>query len=72
VVHIGEGTNIWGNIHINDLVQLYLVVIKNALVQHQKAIQTDAYNNYFFATSGENSIRSITELIAPLLYKKGA
>jgi len=71
VVHVGEGTNIWGNIHINDLIQLYLAVIKNAIFEHQKATHNDGYQNYFFASSGENSIRSITELIAPLLYKKG-
>lgn len=72
VVHVGEGANIWSTIHIQDLTRLYLTVIKHALAQHSSESKTDAYNNYFFASSGEKSIKGIAELVAPLLYKKGA
>lgn len=71
VVYVGEGANIWSNIHIRDLVTLYLAVIKHALAQHGSAYKVDAYNNYYFAESGEKSIKGIAELIAPVLYKKG-
>lgn len=71
VSHVGDGSNIWITIHLNDLLQLYLVVIKNALLQHEKGAKTDAYENFFFASSNEAPIHTIAELIAPVLYKKG-
>lgn len=71
VVHVGEGANIWSTIHIQDVVTLYLTVIKDALAQHGSASKVDAYSNFFFASSNEQSIKGITELIAPILYKKG-
>ncbi|QRV78283.1 NAD(P)H-binding family protein [Ceratobasidium sp. AG-Ba] len=71
VSHIGEGTNIWINIHLYDLIQLYLVVLKHTLLQHEKGVKTDAYDNFYFANSSEAPIQAITELIAPVLFKKG-
>ncbi|KAF8603087.1 NAD(P)-binding protein [Ceratobasidium sp. AG-I] len=71
VVHVGEGANIWSTIHIQDLVTLYLTVIKQALAQHGPASKVDAYDNFYFASSGEKSIKDLAALIAPLLYKKG-
>ncbi|KAG9096424.1 hypothetical protein FRC06_008677 [Ceratobasidium sp. 370] len=71
VSHAGDGSNIWINIHIGDLIRLYLVALNYALLQHEKGTKTDAYDNFFFAASGEASIHHITELIAPILYKKG-
>ncbi|KAF8603601.1 NAD(P)-binding protein [Ceratobasidium sp. AG-I] len=70
-VYVGEGANIWSNIHIQDLTRLYLTVTKHALAQHGPASKVDAYNNFFFASSGEKSIKGVAELIAPLLYEKG-
>ncbi|KAG8715316.1 hypothetical protein FRC09_016710, partial [Ceratobasidium sp. 395] len=71
VSHVGDGSNLWINIHVGDLVQLYLVVLKHLLLQHEKGVKTDAYENFFFASSSESSIHKITESIAPVLYKKG-
>ncbi|KAG8741965.1 hypothetical protein FRC10_002231 [Ceratobasidium sp. 414] len=71
VSHAGDGSNIWINIYIGDLIRLYLVALNYALLQHQKGTKTDAYDNFFFAASNESSIHHITELVAPVLYKKG-
>ncbi|KAG9093816.1 hypothetical protein FS749_013683 [Ceratobasidium sp. UAMH 11750] len=71
VSHVGDGSNIWINIHVGDLIRLYLVVLNYALLQHEKGAKTDAYDNFFFAASGESPIHHITELTAPILYKKG-
>ncbi|KAG9121677.1 hypothetical protein FRC07_002280 [Ceratobasidium sp. 392] len=71
VSHVGDGSNLWINIHVSDLIQLYLIVIKYALLQHEKGAKVDAYENFFFASSSESSIHEIAELIAPVLDKKG-
>ncbi|QRW07223.1 NAD(P)H-binding family protein [Ceratobasidium sp. AG-Ba] len=70
VAHIGEGTNIWIHIHLYDLIQLYLIVLQHTLLQHETGVKTDAYDNFYFANSGESSIHTITESIASVLYKK--
>ncbi|CEL59919.1 hypothetical protein RSOLAG1IB_09203 [Rhizoctonia solani AG-1 IB] len=67
----GEGTNIWCNIHIQDLVQLYTRVISHGFAPVESATKVDAYNNYYFAASSEDAIKDMVELMASILYKKG-
>jgi nucleoside-diphosphate-sugar epimerase len=44
--HAGPGANIWSNVHIDDLVTLYVLAIEKA-----------AAGAFFFAENGENSMR---------------
>ncbi|CAE6449269.1 unnamed protein product [Rhizoctonia solani] len=71
VFFAGEGTNIWCNIHLQDLLRLYTHVIAHALTIIGSTTKVDAYNNYYFAASSENPIKEITELIAATLHAKG-
>ncbi|KAG8755432.1 hypothetical protein FRC11_006025 [Ceratobasidium sp. 423] len=71
VFFAGEGTNIWCNIHLQDLLRLYTHVIAHALTITGSTTKVDAYNNYYFAASSENSIKEITESIATTLHFKG-
>ncbi|CAE6339660.1 unnamed protein product [Rhizoctonia solani] len=67
----GEGTNIWCNIHIQDLIQIYTHVISHAFSSVGSSTKVDAYNNYYFAASSEDAIKAIAESMATVLYKKG-
>ncbi|CAE6443447.1 unnamed protein product [Rhizoctonia solani] len=71
VFFAGDGTNIWCNIHLQDLLRLYTHVIRHAFTVVGSTNKVDAYDNYYFAASSENSIREILELIAAILHKKG-
>jgi nucleoside-diphosphate-sugar epimerase len=54
--HIGSGENRWSNVHIDDVVQLYLAAIARAPA-----------GAFYFAENGENSMREVCEAISRML-----
>jgi nucleoside-diphosphate-sugar epimerase len=54
--HIGRGENIWSNVHIDDLVDLYLLTLRNAPA-----------GAFYYAENGENSMRQACEAISRAL-----
>jgi nucleoside-diphosphate-sugar epimerase len=54
--YIGPGENRWSNVHVDDLVQLYLLAIEKAPA-----------GTFFFAENGENSMREICEAVSRML-----
>jgi nucleoside-diphosphate-sugar epimerase len=50
--HVGPGENIWSNVHIDDLVDLYLLALASAPA-----------GAFYFAENGENSMRQVCEAI---------
>uniref|UniRef100_F4CED2 NAD-dependent epimerase/dehydratase domain-containing protein n=1 Tax=Sphingobacterium sp. (strain 21) TaxID=743722 RepID=F4CED2_SPHS2 len=59
-VHIESGENIWSNVHIEDLAELYLKVLEKA-----KA------GSYFYAENGEPSLRDIALSISKRIGREG-
>ena len=58
--HYGPGENIWSNVHIEDLVELYLLALASAPA-----------GAFYFAENGENSMRQVCEAINRKLGVKG-
>jgi nucleoside-diphosphate-sugar epimerase len=58
--HIGPGENRWSNVHIDDLVPLYLLAIEKAPA-----------GAFYFAEHGENSMREVCEAISRMLGQGG-
>jgi nucleoside-diphosphate-sugar epimerase len=54
--HIGSGENRWSNVHIDDLVTLYVL-----------AIETAPAAAFYFAENGENSMREVCQAISRML-----
>jgi len=54
--HIGRGENIWSNVHIDDLVDLYLRVLDRAPA-----------GAFYYAENGENSMREVNAAISRAL-----
>jgi nucleoside-diphosphate-sugar epimerase len=50
--HYGPGENIWSNVHIDDLVDLYILALASAPA-----------GAFYFAENGENSMRRVCEAI---------
>ncbi len=50
--HIGPGENIWANVHIDDLVDLYLLALTGAPA-----------GSFYYAENGENSMREVCQAI---------
>lgn len=60
-VHVGPGKNIWSNVHIDDIAELYLLALKRAPA-----------GSFFFAESGEQSMSETAAAISRLLGFGGA
>ncbi|HXD44059.1 MAG TPA: NAD-dependent epimerase/dehydratase family protein [Pseudolabrys sp.] len=54
--HIGSGENRWANVHIDDLVRLYLLAADKAPA-----------GSFYFAENGENAMREVCEAISRML-----
>ncbi len=58
--HIGSGANVWSNVHIDDLVELYLLALDRAPA-----------GAFYFAENGENSMREVGAAIGRSLGQDG-
>jgi nucleoside-diphosphate-sugar epimerase len=58
--YIGSGENRWANVHIDDLVALYVLAIEKAPA-----------GAFYFAENGENSMREVCEAISRMLGQGG-
>ena len=58
--HIGSGENRWANVHIDDLVRLYLAAADKA-----------PGGSFYFAENGENSMREMCEAVSRMLGQGG-
>jgi nucleoside-diphosphate-sugar epimerase len=54
--HIGRGENIWSNVHIDDLVDLYLLALERAPA-----------GAFYYAANGENSMGEVCQAIGRIL-----
>ena len=54
--HIGPGGNVWSNVHIQDLTDLYCLALKEA-----------PSGSFYFAENGENSMREVCESINTMM-----
>ena len=54
--HVGRGLNVWSNVQIDDLVDLYLLALAKA-----------APGSFFYAENGEASMKALAEVISRLL-----
>lgn len=58
--HIGPGENRWANVHVDDLVALYVLAIEKAPA-----------GAFYYAENGENSMREVCEAISRMLGQGG-
>jgi nucleoside-diphosphate-sugar epimerase len=56
VRHVGKGLNIWSNVHIHDVAELYLLALEKATP-----------GSFYFVENGQASFAEITEAIAKKL-----
>ncbi|CAE6439167.1 unnamed protein product [Rhizoctonia solani] len=71
-VYVGKGTNVWGNVHINDLVKLYELVLQHAIsVRDGQTPRPAKFENFYFGSAGEHVWGDIAKQLGPLLHQKG-
>jgi len=64
---IGKGLNIWSNVHVSDLGDLYILLLEKLLKGELKGES----QGYYFAENGEHKWGQVQQEIARVLHKKG-
>ncbi|KZV94948.1 hypothetical protein EXIGLDRAFT_611195, partial [Exidia glandulosa HHB12029] len=68
-----DGSATWDNVHVQDLVDFYELLVQKALspATRNAATRPSPYSKFFFCESGQHSWRELTEAVAEALYKRG-
>lgn len=78
---VGPGEATWDNVHIDDLIDAYIILLDELLAAYGPDAKPDAKSNpylttgregYYFVENGRNTWRSLFEKIGESLYKKGS
>ncbi|WWC73870.1 uncharacterized protein I206_107842 [Kwoniella pini CBS 10737] len=72
--YIGKGENIWGNVHVQDLSDLYLLLLQNAITYPSKTQATPeskGWSNLIYAGLEQHTWGPIITLVGDLLYDRG-
>ncbi|KAH9918381.1 NAD(P)-binding protein [Epithele typhae] len=67
---IGEGQAIWDNVHVEDLADLFAIILRRML--SDPASLAHGREGYFFAENGEHLWRELSARVADVLYALGA
>ncbi|TDL16202.1 NAD-binding protein [Rickenella mellea] len=65
---VGEGSNTTGMVHIDDLVDFFLIIFGQVLAGEPKS---NAYERYFVPSSFETTAKSVISIIAKVLHAHG-
>ncbi|KAL1404873.1 hypothetical protein Q8F55_008484 [Vanrija albida] len=63
---VGRGDNLWPNVHVDDVGDLFALVYGHAVAGGEHGA-----GGYFFAESGEHSLKQVGDAIGAALYKRG-
>jgi len=69
--YIGKGTNLWNNVHIDDLTTLYIIVLKHALEITKTGIKRSPYESFYTACAYEHCWGDIAKRLGTILHKRG-
>ncbi|KAJ7138927.1 hypothetical protein C8R46DRAFT_921747, partial [Mycena filopes] len=68
-IHVGPGRSMWNGVHVQDLVDLYLLLIDDALTGHPKA--PTGQECFYFCATDTYSWRQLASAIGQRLHAKG-
>ncbi|KAG9014714.1 hypothetical protein FRB94_010561 [Tulasnella sp. JGI-2019a] len=75
VLLVGPGTNVWNNVHIVDLAELYVLVLEQSLDNIKDSSEnpkpTSPYERFYWGSAATHVWGEIAKDLAVLLHKKG-
>ncbi|KAI1379308.1 NAD dependent epimerase/dehydratase family protein [Hypoxylon crocopeplum] len=69
-VVVGDGKGVWDHVHIEDLAELYLVMIRQILEKGGESVPTGK-KGIIFSGNGRHSWLEMTQAVADALYEEG-
>ncbi|EJD37988.1 NAD(P)-binding protein [Auricularia subglabra TFB-10046 SS5] len=70
-VVIGDGSATWDNVHIDDLIDLYELLLVKALDNETRATRSSPYSKFVLVSSGKHTWSEATQAVADALHAKG-
>jgi nucleoside-diphosphate-sugar epimerase len=67
-VYLGKGSNRWNNVHIDDLADLYILVLQHALQNKSTVIPEE---EYYWGSVNDHAWGDIARLAGQILHKRG-
>ncbi|KAG8859277.1 hypothetical protein FRB96_004492 [Tulasnella sp. 330] len=75
VLLVGPGTNVWNNVHISDLVELYTLVFDRALTDNKGSLSNlqpvSSYERFYWGSAATHVWGEVAKSLAVLLHKRG-
>lgn len=68
---VDKGDAAWGNVHVEDLADLYSHLVDLAVCEDENELAWDATGGYYLSASGEHHWGDTMRLVAQILYEQG-
>ncbi|KZV99408.1 NAD(P)-binding protein [Exidia glandulosa HHB12029] len=72
LVRLADGTSTWDNVHMEDLLDVYELFIKNALSAETRATRAPPYSRFILVSSDKYTHGELVKIVADTLFKLGA
>ena len=69
--YVGNGTGIFPTIHVDDVVELMMLVFQKALEKWSSYEPDDVYSHYYLCVDERHSTKALATAFADLLYRTG-
>ena len=69
--YVGSGTSEFRSVHVDDVVELMMLVFRKALDTWDSYKPQDVYKSFYIAVDEKLTSRTVAEAYADLLYRKG-
>ncbi|KDQ21225.1 hypothetical protein BOTBODRAFT_25651 [Botryobasidium botryosum FD-172 SS1] len=70
--YVGDGTNVWNSVNINDTAELYVLVLRYALKQNETpAPPAHKFSNFFFGSGEVFAWGDIARAVGKILHARG-
>ncbi|BFZ62772.1 hypothetical protein YB2330_003882 [Saitoella coloradoensis] len=69
---VGDGKNVWSNVHIKDLVPVYTTLLSKLLSNDSEVMKNTGEAGYWFAETGQHNWGEISQFVAKKLHALGA
>ena len=69
--YIGNGTAVWRTVHVDDVVDLTILVFQKALDTWDSYRPEDVFSHYYIAADEAPLQKPIAEAFADLVYRRG-
>ncbi|EJD45662.1 NAD(P)-binding protein [Auricularia subglabra TFB-10046 SS5] len=70
-VKIGDGSATWDNIHIDDLLDFYELLLKHVLSTESRAAKISPFAKFYIVVSDKHRWGELTEVLAKALHERG-